>query len=374
MDKLHTQIMADDLLDQLGRDGLVAQEDQEKIRQFILSRAQQPEAPLSLRILVGIGAFFASVSFIGFLTLAHLVDFKSPLRLIVFSLVFMGFALMMGQRARLREGMLTGDFLLQSSFCAMGIGKFLFLAGAAQIFPDHRQLAMAFAGLVLTALTYNIYAMSIDRFLSSFVTMFFFQLGISHLGNPHIRDFILMDGYFIFLALICGGLFMNGRARREWVPVGYAAALMMCGITFFLSVTKGGMMFFPEAPGHILGNSVISLFLVVCMMRLIIWAAGGWRRWPRQHLMMTLFGILSLGIIAAHGVMLAICLMILAYARHERWLGLMAVLYLPVYMISYYYNLDITLLQKSLILMSGGGLLLAGWAYMAWHKLDRRPV
>jgi uncharacterized membrane protein len=63
--------------------------------------------------------------------------------------------------------------------------------------------------------------------------------------------------------------------------------------------------------------------------------------------------------------------MIFGYARHDRLLLVAGGLLLPIFLTFYYYNLDLTLMLKSGILIGSGLLLLAGRAYMHYRGLDR---
>ena len=59
--------------------------------------------------------------------------------------------------------------------------------------------------------------------------------------------------------------------------------------------------------------------------------------------------------------------MVFGYAKHEEHLMRIGALLMPVFLFLYYYNLDISLMQKSGTLMGSGIVLLAGSLYMK-HK------
>ena len=62
------------------------------------------------------------------------------------------------------------------------------------------------------------------------------------------------------------------------------------------------------------------------------------------------------------------------YARHERPLLATGAMLIPVFLFFYYYQLDLSLLQKSAALAGSGALLLAGRFYLrrrGWDKAGR---
>ena len=65
---------------------------------------------------------------------------------------------------------------------------------------------------------------------------------------------------------------------------------------------------------------------------------------------------------------------VLGYAKHEKLLLLMGIFLMPMFLLLYYYNLDISLMTKSGILIGSGLILLAGRAYLVMKKLDREAL
>lgn len=78
-----------------------------------------------------------------------------------------------------------------------------------------------------------------------------------------------------------------------------------------------------------------------------------------------------LGVISAPGILLSIGLMILGYAKHERLILLLSSILLPLFLFLYYYNLDLTLIKKSGILIANGVLILSGRIYMHYRGIDK---
>jgi hypothetical protein len=80
--------------DWLERD-LIQQDQREQLEQFTIDRAAGRELPLYMHSLVGVGALIAGAFFVGFLAAARLIDFDSKAGLIVWGLIFVGFAILL---------------------------------------------------------------------------------------------------------------------------------------------------------------------------------------------------------------------------------------------------------------------------------------
>lgn len=63
--------------------------------------------------------------------------------------------------------------------------------------------------------------------------------------------------------------------------------------------------------------------------------------------------------------------MMVGYAKHEKIMILMGGLQIPVFLFLYYYNLDISLMQKSGVLVGSGIVLLAGNFYLQCRGWDK---
>ena len=97
MSKYMTNITARGLLSSWLNAGLVPQSESAQLEGFIVSQQQEKELPLYLRILVGIGAFIASLCFIGFLSVSKIINFNSEGGLIFWGLIFVGAALFLAK-------------------------------------------------------------------------------------------------------------------------------------------------------------------------------------------------------------------------------------------------------------------------------------
>lgn len=366
--KYMTAFNAKELFSKWLSHGLIARDDQAELEAFSINQQLEHELPLYLRVLVGVGAFIASLCFIGFLSAAHIISFSSESGLIFWGVLFMGGAVLLAKGASDKDHTVKHSFLMQMSFCFMGTGKTLFVIGIAQLFKPNEQWGVTVATLLVTLATYHIYKMSIDRFLSSFAVLasIFFNLVYERSGFGASE--ILLNTFFIAQLGIAAILMTSGKIKREYLPLAYAFISSLClAVTHFSIQSKIGFW----SQHHDFNPAVINISLTVAIIALIGWAAGGLERLKSESLSMASLGAVLLGVISAPGILLSIGLMTLGYAKHERLLLLLGGLLFPVFLFFYYYNLDITLMTKSGILVASGGLILAGRAYMHHRGFDR---
>jgi hypothetical protein len=368
-----TRLNAKDLLAAWEDAGHITQQDRRKLGASIFSRHQEEELPIYLRILVGIGAFIASACIMGFLSLTKIINFDSASELMGWGALFIVNAVLLSRRASV-AGVMLHSFLMNISFCSVGIGKILAVAGALVLFKDvhHGEgWAVAYALGAVTAITWPFYRMSIDRFISSAIVL------LVLLGNivtdsdlAHLRQYML-DGFFLINLCAVIALFTSGRVPKDYAPLGYAFIVSLCATVTYFAITHHHNWFFRHAevdPGF------VTVSLAAALIGLIGWASGDMKRLRKEPLLFAALGVAVLGAVSAPGIILAIALMVLGYARHERLLIVAGGLLMPLFLWLFYYNLDLTLMAKSGILVCSGVVLLAGRVYMHAQKFDREAV
>lgn len=114
-----------------------------------------------------------------------------------------------------------------------------------------------------------------------------------------------------------------------------------------------------QAPGLLVIWLACAL-LPVLSLAALMWRAGHVPRWLSVSAPLAL-AVASLGWLGAPGVSMALLWLVLAYAMGQRALLVFAVLSLLAYLSRFYYQMDATLLQKSLVLGLTGGWLLLSW-------------
>ena len=347
--------------------GLIDADQQTQLEQYSTTRKYEPGLPLYLHVLVGIGALIALSCFIGFLAVAEIIKFNSSPGLIFWGIFFMLGAVLLEMAPVDRENAIRHSFLMQASFCLMATGKILLVAGIALQF-DKEEWGISVGALVVTALVYFVYPISIDRFLSSLAVLISIFVNLLMTRFEPDTQAMLLNAFFVAQLGAAAILMTSGRITQLYVPIAYALiASLSFEVLTFASQTQIGYW------GHHYNFSpaIINISLTATLIALIGWAAGGMERLKTEALAVAALGAVCLGIVSAPGILLAVGLMTLGYARHERLLLFSGALLFPVFLSLYYYNLDLTLMLKSGVLVGGGAVLLAGRAYMHYRGFDR---
>lgn len=343
------------LLDALARDGHIS--DRQALETFVLARQGETELPLHIRVLVGIAAVIACVCFVGFLWQIGLIDYAEPSSMIIIGGVLIGTAIVLNRTVGTAQARF-GSFLLQASIATMATGKVLFVFGFGEIFDS--RWAASFAALMVTVATYHLFPMSVDRFLSSLVVLLLVvaSLVLDIVDGETTREF-LMTGFFGVQLAIAAVLLTHGRIDRIYMPLAYALAFSLCVIVLLPLAYK--------ATYPILVNG----FLAAGLIALFAWVGGGIQTLKRPAMLLASLGAVLLALISAHALMLSIGLMIIGYAKHDRRLLVLGALLMPVFLWTYYYDPDVSLLMKSVILVVSGIALLAGRFYLSYTGKSR---
>jgi uncharacterized membrane protein len=114
------------------------------------------------------------------------------------------------------------------------------------------------------------------------------------------------------------------------------------------------------------------MILTFALILLIVWIAGNTNKLRQEPFIVALLGVIALGIVSSAGIFLSILLLILGYTKFDRLITVSGILLLPVFLFFYYYDLELTLMNKSAILIASGIILLMGYFYLKsrqWHQI-----
>lgn len=362
MSKYMSQHTASELLENLSAKGLINDGD-EDINRFIIEQQQDKELPLYLRALVGVGAFIASLCFIGLIAIG--MEIREEEGLVVAGLVFILLAIGL-QKLAGNGHTIKSSFFMQSSFALMATGKSLFTFGMAEILDSGWGATIAL--LIITVATYHIYRMSVDRFLSTFAV--FFSILVNVLWD---REFsgsreLLLNGFILLQILGAAVLITNVKIKRDYIPLTYGLLFSLCASALFLaSHSKFGYWRNEEYISPVF----VSLMFTVSLVATIAWVVGGFRKLNKDAPRLACLGAVLMGVVSAPGIILSIILMVLGYAKHEKIMVTMGALLVPVFLFFYYYNLDVSLMEKSGVLVGSGITLLVARFYIGFKGWDK---
>lgn len=330
-----------EVLRALGAEGLVDPESVARLEE-VAGRGAVASAPWFVRVLVGLGAWIASL----FLTLfVGLGLGRSAEPLVPLGLLLVGGAIAM------RRGVVgwQSDFAEQFALAMLLTGQLCLLVGLGE--TSHDETLVSASMLVLQAPVVAFFPDPVGRFLAVLAAAGALLALLLQADASSAWDLAVL------LTALPAGLLWWRRtsllagSRAEVVhPAGYGLVTACFG---FLLASLANL--YAEGRPGPLSTGVLTLGLAFLADRLL---------GPRR----TLFqGGLTLGILVAlggatlqaPGVMASLGVLVLGFRARERVLVGMAWVFLAVFLTGFYYNLDVTLLEKSGILVASGALLLA---------------
>ena len=365
MPEYRTRHNAADLLTELHDKDLARGEE---LTDFIVCR-QQGKPPLfflCLNILMGVGALIA-----GLLFFVGLYE-KTSISVIVALLLVAGAVWLQKQAGE--DYSIKHSVLTQSSLAVMVAGKLWFLTAFGKTLDYYLSVygydllwSNTLALMLITALTYPIYRVAIDRFLFPFTVLCCTLSSI--MGDTGEYSALLFHPFFLCQFAAATVLLTRAKIKADYMPLAYALVFSLCVHVLFLAWVT-----LTWDDSEVISPYFASLVLTGGLIALFGWAAGGMAKLKTQPLLLASIGAALLGLMAAPGILLALMLLVLGYARHERALLASGVALIPVFLFLYYYQLDLSLLQKSAALAGSGALLLAGRFYLrrkGWDKAGK---
>ena len=358
MSEYGTRHNAADLLAALRDKGLAREAG---LADFIIGRQREKPPPLYLNILITIGALLAALCLV--------IIFPKENTPIVVTLALVASAVWLQGKAGDSHG-LKYTLLMQSSLAVMIAGKLLFTGTFGRTLTHYLSdysydpWSYTLALLMITALTYPVYRVPVDRFLFSSIALC--SMLSSILGDSGDHSALLFHGFFLLQFAAAAMLLTYEKIKADYIPLAYALVFSLCVNVLFLAsgelASENMAVISPHFASLILTGGLIALFG---------WVAGDLAKLKTEPLWLASTGALLLGLMSAPGILLAIMLMVLGYARHERLLLATGAALIPIFLFLYYYQLDLSLLQKSAALAGSGALLLAGRCYLRRGGWDR---
>ncbi len=337
------------LIDHLQAQGLLDEAARVQIVAHANLRSARHGEPWFVQALLAAGAWIAAICFIICLGIAGFLD-GGESALIAWGAVFIIAAAML-------RNLTSHIFPTQLALAVSAAGHGFLLAGAGMLFESVASVAVT--ALLLCLVLYPVYRDALHRFLSCL------------LASGCMTAWIMMDGvgellHVMMLAKILAiGLVFMYRNDLTWLrPLGYAMALSV-PVNLFLVVlpeTAAEMHWWPA-----------NVVLAGALVWLYQWVAGGWENLRKEPLIVAVVATIGLAAVTTPGVLAAIGLMVLGYARRDMLLLAMGIAFFPAFIVVFYYELQTSLLTKSYILMASGAVLLAAREFLnrrGWANLE----
>lgn len=331
------------LLAQLSDEGLLPEQEIETA----LTAAATPEdhAPWFVQALIGFGAWLSCILFLGALAIAGLFDEETAALGVGVCLLAAGAAL---------DRFTNTAFTRQLGLAAGLTGFGLVGVGAVGLGSGSEFACLTFAFSLATLVFYRAFYSEPFRFLSCLSTVGIAACWVldASVFRGHNEAGMGLGLHALVLAetLGAGAIFTFFR-KKDLLPAGYA---MTVGLLGTLVATL-----LPDAPQ--VWPSAIILALALAWSIRQAWTTDS-DRW-QEAVVVAFVGTGLLAALSAPGILAAIAVTLLGHLERDTVLKRLGILFLPVYIACCYYNLDTTLLLKSLALI-GSGLIL--WA-ARWH-------
>ncbi len=251
-------------------------------------------------------------------------------------------------------------------------GQSVGVLGFVQFAGFQDGLSITLALLVVNLLSYRFYPVSLERFASC--GAFFICLLVS----LHIRFAPSTFFQILFLILfftqfaLAAFLFTSGQIRSVYMPVGYALIGALAVTVLWMSWEGAALhsLTLLAAPTAKLISIMLGIFLAVWVCRIVP---------ERQKLFKTpvVLAFPAIALLAWVGIpalLFVLWVLVLGYARGDKHLVALGLALIPFTLFLFYYNLSLSLLHKSGLLIASGLILLAvsGYLYSLHRKADQQ--
>ncbi|MFC1587518.1 DUF4401 domain-containing protein [Planctomycetota bacterium] len=316
--------------------GLLDDTSQEAIKVAMAPTDAPSPVPWFIQVLLGFGAWFAGLFLIGFMAIANLLDSETSAMMWGIVLISVATGL-----SRILKDIFGSQLILTISVA----GHIMFMVGMYEHFGE---INATICSIILCAVLYGLYQNNLHRWFSCMVALIMILILIMDAdANNFLHILICAQG------AVAAILFANKNISRCFHPLGYALTVAMMVTIWCILLEETGL---PPWPA--------SLVLSLLLIRLYKWIMDERGAVRQDILVIAAIGTLIIGVLSNPGVPAALGLLMLGYALRNRQLLGLGFLSLPAFIIFYYYNLELTLLYKSLALSgSGAVLLLMRWFF-----------
>jgi uncharacterized membrane protein len=342
------------VLDDLIAQNQLPNEAPAEIAKTLTVSLEQPSTPWFVSALVAVSAWLSVIPFLTFISLSHLVE-GSISAIIVGLILLIGTVILHYFKSHIL-------FLDQLALALNLTGQALLIYGIAQ--ESGNVVAVTLATLFLEMVLIGIYSDNILRFISVLIA--------TVAALVLLYDFKLYQGIHVMIVLIAMGAVWYWITEASQLtdqimaslhqPLAYAFIIALQMI-LLLSILPP-MRYIPPVSWwySTMGLTVLLLALEYYIL-------------DSNHI--TIFSVKTYTIFAgtllvalllyqSPGIIASIIVLVLGFQRGNRVLMGLALVFLTVFLIAYYYHLNITLLMKSISLMSAG-LALLGLRFMFKH-------
>jgi hypothetical protein len=337
------------LLARLRAEGLATTADADAVR-ATLAAGSADEMPAYLRAVVGFGAWLATAFLLACFMGLHLLDAHTTR--VTFGVALVALAVWLHHRAR-------GEFRRHASIAASFAGQGLIVVGLAE--GIHLDGFAAMVAVLLSVAMIRLMPDRLHRFVSAIVAVCGVAVALRSNFVPAPLDvttlFVVAVGACIWRARLDDRV---AELDEMLIPVGYGLVVSLFGICAFGAFSAGVL-------GRGLGErlmfgtpSTIGIALALALLaRDIVAEHGTQRQGAIVGGIVVAIALFAAATLQSPGIIAGVAVLVLGFDRRNSVLIELAVAFLLVFGAVYYYSLELTLLEKSGILVGSGALCLA---------------
>lgn len=326
--------------------------------------------PWYLQALLGFGVLIAFILFLLLLAFSEF-DRLSEVAQSIWAVGFIAIAILIYRSLaadKTSKETIAKTFAVQSSFLLMLTGKALLFYNVCHYLSVHEVWQATLIAAVIAGVTFPLYPVKLARILSLTCVLFLVLFSV-----PHDEGLTRFFSSFCFFGILLGLIYLSFSLR--WLHYQYLRYALIAVVLIRLSISMELVSdLFSSLPLGEVGEFAAGLFylafmvaaaLVVCM----VYFAKAWR----SHYGLWLLG-LALFVLAYFlpaTIFFALLVIVLGYGTRDKVMLTFGIILLPYYLFRYYYDLQITLLDKSYLLAASGVLLIlvaAVIAKMGWYQ------
>ncbi|HHB93057.1 MAG TPA: DUF4401 domain-containing protein [Thioploca sp.] len=316
--------------------------------QIVATLQQEREVnPWFITAMVGVSAWLSVILFLFFIFLSNIINDANSAIIVGLILLSVTIFLHYSQKDQL--------FVEQLSLALNLTGQILFIGGIGA--TDGNIIAAALVTWFLEIFIIFFYKNNILRFLAVLIATL--------AALVLLYEFRLYQGIHIVIILLAAGASWYWLAESDhltdkimaslYQPLGYGFVIGL-QIVLLLSV----MPDIPSIPNITWWYSTIGLIIILIMLE--IYLLDGYDISMSAPQSYAIFGstiLVGLLLFQSPGIIASIIILALGFQRGNKILMGLAIIFLTLFIIEFYYNLDITLLMKSVSLITTGIALLS---------------
>ena len=226
--------------------------------------------------------------------------------------------------------------------------------------------------VIFTCITYPIYSLYMDRFISftSCLVMALFWL----IENLQLSEEITVIAFFSLVAPLAFLMMIHPRVTRTFRPISIGLLSTAIGLAVAITALSPGIL---QVVDLVKSSSITIVDFIVIMSApvmmffvssyVVFWSSGGQFGTKKRVLLVSVLALFALCSTLMTGPVLAIAIIILGYAQHDRIISVLGMLLLPVALFQITRRLDLGLMDTGLILVVKAGVLLfVYFVYKSW--------